>query len=78
MSVLVTAFKIQIIILYSSITIPLKQISPQNYLGLILDSKLGFGECLQNITNKVCKNIDLLLKFKYFQPSTPLINVFKS
>ena len=42
---LVTTFKIQIIILYFSITIPVKQISPQKHLGLILDSKLDFAGC---------------------------------
>lgn len=40
---LVTTFKIQIIILYFSIAIPVKQISPQKHLGLILDSKLDFA-----------------------------------
>ena len=54
------------------------QTSLQKHLGMLLDTKLNFGEHLKTIFQKINKNIGVLRKFETLPLKTPLIIIYKS
>ena len=55
-----------------------KQVPPQKYMRIILDSKLNFQDHLENMLNKVNKTIELLRKLENILPGGPLLTLYKS
>ena len=55
-----------------------KQAPSQKHLGLILDTNLNFLEHLNNILNKINKNIGLLRKLQNILPLESLLTIYKS
>ena len=53
------------------------QASSQNYLGLTLDNRLTFDEYLKNLSSKVSKTIELLLKLQNILPRPALLTIYK-
>ena len=58
--------------------ISVNQTSYQKHVGMLLDSKLNFGERLKYITNKVNKTIGLLRKLQLILPRRSLATIYKS
>ena len=57
---------------------PVQQVALQKHLGMFLDCKLNFEECLKTIVNKINKTIGLLQKFHNFLPRKSLLTIYKS
>ena len=50
----------------------------QKHLGIILDSKLTFGNHLNMVTTKINKTIGFLRKLQNLSPKTVLITIYKA
>ena len=50
----------------------------QKHLGMFLDEKLNFGECLKYITNKVNTSMALLRKLQNSLLRRSLVTIYKS
>ena len=57
---------------------PIKQVSSQKHLGVILDTKLNFQEHIESILSKVNKTIELLRKLQNILPPASLLKIFES
>ena len=57
---------------------PIKQVSSQKHLWIILDATLNFQEHIKNLLIKVNKNIGLLQKLQNILPRGSLLTIFES
>ena len=57
---------------------PIERSVAHKHLGLTLDEKLFFTNCINNKTNKTLKGVDLLCKLSLLLPRQSLLNSYKS
>ena len=57
---------------------PIEQVTSQNHLGMLFDTKLNFQKHVKNILTKVNKTIGLLRKLQNILPRGSLLAIFKS
>ena len=57
---------------------PIERLVAHKHLGLTLDEKLSFTNCINNKTNKTLKGVGLLRKLSLLLPRQSLLNIYKS
>ena len=57
---------------------PIEQVSSQEHLGMILDTKFNFQEHIKKLLTKINKTIGLLRKLQNILPRGSLLAIFKS